>query len=48
MPAARILVIDDEPDIRSGLTDILEDEGYRVSAAADAARRSSPASSAAL
>ncbi|HPA02262.1 MAG TPA: sigma-54 dependent transcriptional regulator [Chiayiivirga sp.] len=38
MPAARILVIDDEPDIRSGLTDILEDEGYRVSAAADAAQ----------
>lgn len=41
MPAARILVIDDEPDIRSGLADILEDEGYRVSQAqdADAARR---------
>ena len=36
MPAARILVIDDEPDIRSGLTDILEDEGYRVETAADA------------
>jgi len=37
MPAAHILVIDDEPDIRSGLTDILEDEGYRVSTAQDAA-----------
>ena len=41
MPAARILIIDDEPDIRSGLTDILEDEGYRISQAqdADSARR---------
>ena len=38
MPAARILIIDDEPDIRSGLTDILEDEGYRVEAAADASQ----------
>lgn len=37
MVDARILVIDDEPDIRSGLTDILEDEGYRVEVAADAA-----------
>ena len=37
MPAARLLVIDDEPDIRSGLTDILEDEGYHVETAADAA-----------
>lgn len=36
MSAAHILVIDDEPDIRSGLTDILEDEGYRVQTAADA------------
>ncbi|MCX7557656.1 sigma-54 dependent transcriptional regulator [Xanthomonadaceae bacterium JHOS43] len=36
MPAPRILIIDDEPDIRSGLTDILEDEGYRVESAADA------------
>lgn len=36
MPAARILVIDDEPDIRSGLVDILEDEGYRVEVASDA------------
>lgn len=38
MPAARILVVDDEPDIRSGLTDILEDEGHRVAVAADAAQ----------
>ncbi len=37
MPDARILVIDDEPDIRTALTDILEDEGYRVVAAEDAA-----------
>ncbi len=37
MPASHILVIDDEPDIRSGLADILEDEGYRVSQAQDAA-----------
>ena len=36
MADARILVIDDEPDIRSSLTDILEDEGYRVTAAANA------------
>lgn len=34
--AARILVVDDEPDIRGGVRDILEDEGYRVSLAADA------------
>jgi DNA-binding NtrC family response regulator len=37
MSAARILVIDDEPDIRSGLADILEDEGHRVVVACDAA-----------
>ncbi|MBB5207478.1 sigma-54-dependent transcriptional regulator [Chiayiivirga flava] len=36
-PAARILVVDDEPDIRSGVRDILEDEGYAVALAADAA-----------
>lgn len=36
MPAARILVIDDEPDIRSGLSDILGDEGYHIETAADA------------
>ena len=33
MPAAHILVIDDEPDIRAAVRDILEDEGYRVSVA---------------
>lgn len=36
-PAAKILVVDDEPDIRSGVRDILEDEGYRVAEAQDAA-----------
>lgn len=40
MAQAHILVIDDEPDIRALVGDILEDEGYRVSLAehADAAR----------
>jgi two-component system nitrogen regulation response regulator NtrX len=40
MPAARLLVVDDEPDIRSAVRDILEDEGYQVTLAesADAAR----------
>lgn len=33
----RILVVDDEPDIRDLLRDILEDEGYRVEVAASAA-----------
>lgn len=37
MSNARILVIDDEPDIRAGLSDILEDEGYSVVLAANAA-----------
>ncbi|MEM9530814.1 MAG: sigma-54 dependent transcriptional regulator [Pseudomonadota bacterium] len=36
MAAGHILVVDDEPDIRDLVTDILEDEGYRVSSAADA------------
>jgi two-component system nitrogen regulation response regulator NtrX len=31
--SARILVVDDEPDIRFLLKDILEDEGYLVDVA---------------
>lgn len=40
MAAARILVVDDEPDIRALVGDILDDEGYQVALAesADAAR----------
>lgn len=37
MSAPRILVVDDEPDIRQLLKEILEDEGYGVEVAADAA-----------
>ncbi len=37
MPAAHVLVVDDEPDIRAMLKDILEDEGYRVDLAEHAA-----------
>jgi len=37
MSAAHILVVDDEDDIRNTISDILEDEGYAVSVAADAA-----------
>ena len=37
MPAAHILIVDDEPDIRAAVRDILEDEGYRVTLAEDAA-----------
>ena len=33
MSATHILVVDDEPDIRGLVQEILEDEGYRVSAA---------------
>src|SRR5690606_20362059 len=33
---AHILIVDDEPDIRGLLRDVLEDEGYRVSDAPDA------------
>jgi two-component system, NtrC family, nitrogen regulation response regulator NtrX len=38
MSAARILVVDDEADIRSLLKEILSDEGYEVEVAADAAQ----------
>ncbi len=37
MPDALILVVDDEPDIRALLKDVLEDEGYRVVLAGNAA-----------
>jgi DNA-binding NtrC family response regulator len=37
MTAAHILVVDDEDDIRTTISDILEDEGYDVSVASDAA-----------
>ena len=37
MPSAHVLVVDDEPDIRELLRDVLEDEGYRVSLADGAA-----------
>ena len=33
---AHILVVDDEPDIRTLVQEILEDEGYEVSVAEDA------------
>ncbi|WP_297528865.1 sigma-54-dependent transcriptional regulator [Thiohalobacter sp.] len=33
MPAAHILVVDDEPDIRNLVKEILEDEGYEVTVA---------------
>ncbi|MEO8444678.1 MAG: sigma-54 dependent transcriptional regulator [Gammaproteobacteria bacterium] len=36
MTGAHILVVDDEDDIRTTISDILEDEGYVVSVAADA------------
>jgi two-component system nitrogen regulation response regulator NtrX len=38
MSAARVLVVDDEADIRSLLKEILSDEGYEVEVAADAAQ----------
>ena len=37
MNNARVLVVDDEPDIRETVKDILEDEGYRVTVAESAA-----------
>lgn len=41
MTAQHILVVDDEPDIRSLVKDILEDEGYSVAIAegGEAARK---------
>ncbi|MCB1789445.1 MAG: response regulator, partial [Gammaproteobacteria bacterium] len=36
MSAPRILVVDDEPDIRESVRDILEDENYRVVTAENA------------
>lgn len=36
IPSAHILVVDDEPDIRNILQDILQDEGYTVSVAENA------------
>jgi DNA-binding response OmpR family regulator len=33
MPAQHILLVEDDPDLLSLLTEVLEDEGYRVSAA---------------
>ncbi len=37
MPSARVLVVDDEPDIRGLVKEILEDEGYTVAVAESAA-----------
>lgn len=37
MAQAHILIVDDEPDIRELVSEILEDEGYRVSVAEDGA-----------
>ncbi|MBS0515776.1 MAG: sigma-54-dependent Fis family transcriptional regulator [Proteobacteria bacterium] len=37
MASGRILVVDDEPDIRTTVKEILEDEGYQVALAANAA-----------
>jgi DNA-binding NtrC family response regulator len=37
MPSAQILVVDDEPDIRESVKDILEDEGYAVTVTGNAA-----------
>ncbi|MGK0673480.1 MAG: sigma-54 dependent transcriptional regulator [Halothiobacillaceae bacterium] len=38
MPNAHILIVDDEPDIRESVRDILEDEGYSVAVAEGAAQ----------
>lgn len=34
-PARRILIVDDEPNARTALSELLRDEGYDVSSAAD-------------
>ena len=41
MPAQHILLVEDDPDLLSLLTEVLEDEGFRVTAASrrDQARR---------
>ncbi len=36
-PATRILIVDDEPNARNALTELLRDEGYEVSSAVDGA-----------
>ena len=38
MSAGKVLVVDDEADIRTLVRDILSDEGYEVEVAADAAQ----------
>ena len=38
MSSARILVVDDEADIRGLVSEILSEEGYEVEVAADAAQ----------
>lgn len=42
MPAPHILLVEDDPDLLSLLTEVLEDEGFRVTGASrrDQARRS--------
>ena len=42
MTASRILVVDDESDIRSTLQEILADEGFEVEVAANADAAFSP------
>ncbi len=37
MTSSQVLVVDDESDIRALISDILSDEGYGVTVAADAA-----------